>query len=243
MKGGCGLGVEFVRMRTVGLGRFRRRGWTVLVATVVGLVLGVGACGGGGDGGSGADRPGATVPDDEGASAGGSTTSTAGGSAGDVPIDITTKPSVVTVAYADAVMDELDRVLSEAIREFVAADGPTKSFDDKLNAVYDEPSLENARQAYGKFAVDGASEFRHPPGDVSTKVEEILKVDDGCVVLKVARTFASTLVDPKPNTEPFSYIAWEPTDEGGDPASANRTPWSVVFDGNVLEGEEPRNAC
>jgi hypothetical protein len=226
-----GLGL---RLR-LGLGRFRRRG--VVVALLAGLIAS--SCGGGG-GGGGADRPGATVPAGDEA---GATTTTTGAVQPLPPIDITTKPATVTVEYADAVMDELDRILSDAIREFVAADGPTKGFDDKLNAVYDEPSLENARQAYGRFAVDGVGEFKKPPGDVATEVEDVLKAEDGCIVLKVARTFASTLIDPKPNTEPFSFIAWEPTDADGDPTHGNRTPWSVVFDGNVLEGEEPRNAC
>ena len=72
----------------------------------------------------------------------------------------------MTVAYADAVMDELDRLLSDAIRDFVANDGPTRRFDDLLNAVYDEPSLENNRQVYGRYAVNGADEFAEQPGDV-----------------------------------------------------------------------------
>ena len=95
----------------------------------------------------------------------------------------------MTVEYADAVMDELDRILSDAIREFVAADGPTKGFDDKLNAVYDEPSLENQRQAYGRFAADGLEEFRRPPGDVATSVKEVLKSQPDCVVVRTTRTF------------------------------------------------------
>ncbi|MBW3651290.1 MAG: hypothetical protein KY458_12060, partial [Actinobacteria bacterium] len=57
-------------------------------------------------------------------------------------IDITQKPDVVTVEYAQAVMVELDRILGEAVRAMVADDGPNKEFLDKLNAVYDEPSFE-----------------------------------------------------------------------------------------------------
>ena len=200
------------------------------------------ACGGGsGSGsGSGSDRPGATVPDGE---AGGSTTTTAPDASTTTSIDITTKPATITVAYADAVMDELDRVLSDAIREFVANNGPTKSFDDKLNAVYDEPSLENARSVYGDAAVDGMHRYRRPPGDVTTTVKELLKVEEGCVVAQVERTFSATLVSPIPRSKATSFIGLEPTDEGGDPADLNSTPWSIVFDGDVLEGEEPRNAC
>lgn len=201
-----------------------------------------GACSGGGDSDGAGDRPGATVPTAAGADSSTSSTSAVPGS-GAAAIDITTKPATITVEYADAVMDELDRLLSDAIREFVAADGPTKSFDDKLNAVYDEPSLENQRSDFGRDAVDGMNLYKRPPGNVTTSVTDVLKVETGCVVLVVDRTFAETLTDPKPRSTTMSYIALEPTDADGDPASLNSTPWSIVFDGTVLAGEEPRNAC
>ncbi|HUP85885.1 MAG TPA: hypothetical protein VM143_09485 [Acidimicrobiales bacterium] len=140
-------------------------------------------------------------------------------------------------------MDELDRILSDAIRDFVANDGPTKSFDDKLNAVYDEPSLENQRSDFGRDAVDGMELYRRPPGDVTTSVVGVLKDESGCVVLSVDRTFAATLKDPKPRAAATSFVALETTDASGDPARLNRTPWSIVFDGRVLEGEDARDAC
>src|SRR5688500_14419542 len=93
-----------------------RRGAAIVAC--MGLLT-AGACGGGN---ADDDRPGATVPDGAGEDSS-STTTTAPAAAA---IDITKKPVTVTVEYADAVMDELDRILSDAIREFVAADGPTK---------------------------------------------------------------------------------------------------------------------
>jgi hypothetical protein len=209
-------------------------------AAAVVACLAASSCGGGGGGrGDGASGP--TVPDGPGGS--GSSSSAPSTTAAAAAIDITTKPSVVTVAYADAVMDELDRLLSDAIRDFVANDGPTKTFDDLLNAVYDEPSLENQRSDFGRDAVDGMALYRRPPGDVTTRVAAVIKTEPSCVVLVVDRTFAATLLDPKPRSSVTSYVALEPTDSNGDPANLNATPWSIVFDGTVLEGEEPKNAC
>ena len=229
----------------LGLGPSRRgvgRRAVAAMACAVVALAGLGACGGDGDGdgdgGSDADPQGASVPDDGEASSSTTTTTTPSSA-----VDITKKPDTVTVEYADAVMDELDRILSDAIREFVAADGPTKGFDDKLNAVYDEPSLENARQEYGSAAANGMDAFKRPPGDVTTTVKAILKQTGDCVVLEVERDFGPTLVAPRPDARTTGYVALEPTDADGDPADQNTTPWSIVFDGNVLEGEEPRNAC
>jgi hypothetical protein len=208
---------------------------SVVASVFVALLAAACDSGGSGDG-SWSDRPGATVPDDDGDGVVSTTTTAAA-------IDVSVKPETITVAYADAVMDELDRVLSDAIREFVAADGPTKGFDDKLNAVYDEPSLENARHEYGEAAVDDMDAFKDPPGDVTTTVTSVLKSEPGCIVLAVQRDFGPTLVAPRTDARTTGYVAMEPTDEDGDPAHLNKTPWSIVFDGNVLEGEEPRNAC
>jgi hypothetical protein len=213
--------------------RSRGRGWPLLFV-VVALASPLAGCNN--RRGSGADRPDVTVPSGTGSSSSKSTTSTTAAAAA---IDITTKPATVTVAYADAVMDELDRILSDAIREFVAANGPTKSFDDKLNAVYDEPSLENKRSVYGKLAVDGTDEFVHPPGDIRTTVRELIKTEPNCVVLRVDRDVSAQFTAQNPEARHSGFIALVPS----DPTTLKRTPWSIVFDGNVLDGDDPRDAC
>jgi hypothetical protein len=225
-RSGLGPGV----VAAPGAGACAGRRLLVALAAFVALA---GACGGSG-GGSGAS--GATVPKDT------SPTSASSAPSTTAAIDITSKPPVVTVAYADAVMDELDRLLSDAIREFVANDGPTKKFDDLLNAVYDEPSLENARSDYGSLATDGVDEFRHPPGDVETTVERLLKSTDDCVVMQVDRTFAEALAAP-PKSKGPTYIALRPKGTNSDPSVLNGTAWTVVFDGGVLPGEDPTKAC
>ncbi|MBW3615465.1 MAG: hypothetical protein KY439_09190 [Actinobacteria bacterium] len=194
--------------------------------TLVLLALTIAAC----DSAGGTDPVGPTVPLEP-------TTTTP------PAIDITKKPDVVTVEYAQAVMAELDRILGEAVRAMVADNGPNKEFLDKLNAVYDEPSFENRQSVYGELAADGMEVFRNPPGDPMTRVQKILRGDSNCVVLSVDRTFAAFFVAPSPRPDNVSYIALAPKTEGSDPGGFNRTPWSIVFDGDTLEGEEPLQAC
>src|SRR4051794_9997922 len=96
---GLGLGS---RLSVGGGGRRRRRAPcpVVVVAAAVCVSLRAGACGGGS---ARHGATGATVPDDV-----SSPTTPTSTTASTVPaIDITTKPPVVTVEYADAVMDEL----------------------------------------------------------------------------------------------------------------------------------------
>ncbi len=196
------------------------------LATVALVAVSLAAC----DRAGGTDPIGPTVPLE-------STTTAA------PAIDITTKPDVVTVEYAQAVMVELDRLLGEAVRAMVADDGPNKEFLDKLNAVYDEPSFEDMQSVYGEIAADGMEAFRDPPGDPITKVEQILKAVPQCVVLAVDRTFAAFLAAPNPRPDRISYIGLAPKVEGSDPGNFNRTPWSIVFDGGTLDGQDPLQAC
>lgn len=202
----------------------RRRGRVALLALA--LSLAVTAC----DSAGGMRPVGPTVPLES------TTTPTP-------PIDITTKPDVVTVEYAQAVMVELDRVLGEAVRAMVADDGPNKEFLDKLNAVYDEPEFENKQSIYGGVAAKSMEDFRNPPGDPLTKVQRVLRSDPHCVVLSVDRDFSPFLVAPNPASGTKGYIGWSPKTDGSDPGGHNRTPWSVIFDGDTLDGTEPLNAC
>ena len=198
------------------------------VLVVMALVASGSAC----DNAGGSNGTGATVPEDT------TTTSTTA-----APIDITTRPDVITLDYADAVMAELDRLLTEGVTSMVAADGPTDVWRAKLDAVYDGAGLEDKESVYVELAVDGLEEFRNPPGSVVTTVDRIVRAEQDCVVIAVDRDFSAFLVEPNPESSTSGFIVWAPKGDQSDPAGLNRTPWSIVFDGRTLDGGEPVSAC
>lgn len=199
-------------------------------AIVVLLALAGAAC----DQADGTDAPrtGATVREDA------TTTSTTAAA-----IDITVRPEVITIAYADAVMAELDRILTEAVAAMVAEGVPNREFYDKLNAVYDEPAFDSKQSVYGELVADGVEEFRDPPGLVVTKAERVIRGDPHCVVLAVDRDFSAFLVSPRSDASNKGFVALAAKDASGDPAGHNRTPWSMVLDGDTADGSEPVAPC
>ena len=199
----------------------------VLAGLVAMAAAGLAGCdGAGGSNGTG----GATVPEDT------TTTSTTA-----APIDITTRPDVITLEYAGAVMAELDRLHTEAVASFVAEGGPTREWYEKLDAVYDGPAFDQKRAVYGDLALDGVGLFRDPPGALVTKVERLIRTEPSCVLMAVDRDFGPYFVEPR-STNNAGFIGWVPKSPNSDAAGYNSTPWSVVFDGATLDGGEP-NPC
>src|SRR5215210_7615219 len=90
-------------------------------------------------------------------------------------------PARIDVAYVQRVMNELDRVLGDALRVLVAKKGPSQEFVDLLRAVYDEPEYSRADASFRSEAASGFETFRDPPGSPTTRVERIIKASSECV--------------------------------------------------------------
>ncbi|HET9444278.1 MAG TPA: hypothetical protein VFO65_13190 [Acidimicrobiales bacterium] len=198
------------------------------VLVVMALVASGSAC----DNADGSNGTGATVPEDT------TTTSTTA-----APIDITTRPDVITLDYANAMMAELDRLHTEAIAAMVAEGVPNKEFYDKLNAVYDDPAFEFQQSVYGEAVADGVEEFRNPPGPLATRAERLIRSDPDCVLFAVDRDFSAFLAAPRAEESNKGFIALAPKGPGSDPAAHNPTPWSIVLDGDTQDGNDPEAPC
>ena len=110
-----------------------------LVAGVVSIGITAAALAGCGGGHSRSGATGATVPP-------GPTATT---------VDVAHVPATIDATYVQHVMDALDQVLGDALREFAANRGPTKLFDDLLTAIYTSPQYDKEVSTYGRVAVTG----------------------------------------------------------------------------------------
>lgn len=197
--------------RTV-LGAVRRSRW-VAVAMAVVAIAGCESSDG---------SPGATVPEP--------TTSTT--------ISVATVPDTITVEYAQAVMDELDRVLGDAIRELVSAKAPSDAFIARLKAVYAEPQYTKEADLYGEDAANEFKGYRIPPGDPSTRVKEIIASTQRCVLFRADRSFAAMQTQTSPGVEALIQLV-----RNDVRSSFNRTAWVVVADTPADEAEVPSGVC
>jgi hypothetical protein len=201
-----------------------RRGVT---AVLVGSLAVAGCSGNGGDD---ARRPTATVATEP------ATTTTTG-----VPVDQV--PAVIDVAYVQRVIDALDRVEGDAVRELVRARVPNREFYERIRAIYLDPQFQRVQESYGLSAAANLSTLVENPGDPATRIERLITASSECIFATDIRDFGPILkVQPDEATK-RAYIALGRKDPALDPSALNPTAWMIGFDGVTETGEEPRNPC
>src|SRR5437588_7670681 len=111
---------------SLGIGIRERVELRQLVAGVVSIGITAAALAGCGGGHSRSGATGATVPP-------GPTATT---------VDVAHVPATIDATYVQHVMDALDQVLGDAIREFATNRGPTNQFNQLLMSIYDKPEYD-----------------------------------------------------------------------------------------------------
>src|SRR3979409_2431625 len=107
-------------------------------------------------------------------------------------VDVAHVPATIDATYAQHVMDTLDQVLGDALRDFAANRGPTNRFNELLMAVYDKPQYDHEIADYGRLAAQfqsGAPPLWDRPGNPRTLVESLVDSSRTCIVANVERSF------------------------------------------------------
>ena len=183
-----------------------------------------------GDDKSGARRPTATVATEP------ATTTTTG-----VPVDQV--PAVIDVAYVQRVIDALDRVEGDAVRELVRAGVPNREFYERIRAIYLDPQFERVQESYGLSAADGLSALATSPGNPITMINSIITATSECIFATDVRDFGPMLKVSPDEASKRNYLGLGRKDAALDPSARNPTAWMIGFDGVTETGEEPRNPC
>jgi hypothetical protein len=157
-------------------------------------------------------------------------------------IDVAKVPATITVAYAQAVMDALDRALGDGLRVFARTKAPSPEFDAYLKAIYDGPAYEKAVAEFGRTAAQSPDNVRPDPGDPETTVSRVLGASHDCVYAAVNRSFAKFLVTTIPSTLE-GYVELMIKNPQRDPVGLNPTVWAMVADDLVSNGAFPPNPC
>src|SRR4051794_23364480 len=104
-------------------------------------------------------------------------------------------PPVITVEYAQSVMNALDKLEGDVTRLLVAKRVPTLEFKQMLTALYDEPGYSRAEASYGREAAHELEDYVQNPGNPVTKVKRVLDASSACMVLDSDRDFGPQLRD------------------------------------------------
>lgn len=130
------------------------------------------------------------------------------------------KPATVDVAYVQRVVDEIYRLEGDAARHLYANKVPDAEFNDRLEAIFGDPELSDAKTSFGRDAAQGLSNFAEPPGDPSVKVLSILDSTPDCIVVRATLNFTALYKRTAPasptvliqllagNAEPFNPVPW-----------------------------------
>lgn len=152
-------------------------------------------------------------------------------------------PDTITVEYAQAVMDELDRVLGDAIRELVAAKGPSDAFIARLKAVYAEPQYTKEVDLYGEDAANEFKGYRIPPGDPKTIVKEIIDASKSCIVIGADRSLAAVFESPPPEGSTDAIVELRLRRPSQGDGELIRTVWQVRGEGTRGAATIPESPC
>jgi hypothetical protein len=143
------------------------------------------------------------------------------------------RPATIDVPYVQRVVDEIYRLEGEAARYIYAKKVPDAEFNARLEAIFGEPELEEAKSLYGRIAASGFETFANPPGNPSVKVVSILDTTSTCILARADLDFRPL------------FIGSDRTDIGGilelSPADVlphNPTSWGVVAAGKPVAGQD-----
>lgn len=139
-------------------------------------------------------------------------------------IDITTVPDDITVEYVQAVVDELERILAEALVLMMEEGELTIEITDRVGEIFSLDQV-NARTASLQELSDSGFPNMRPPDEIRPRlrrVEQILDISDGCIYAETLTFDDAFLVEP---SDPIPVFVRLESPDVARPVDINPTPW------------------
>ena len=95
-------------------------------------------------------------------------------------------PKVITVAYVNAVFAVLNHVNGDATRALIANASVTPEVLRDLRAIYGDSLYPEEVKIAQETITAGLSNFRRPPGDIATLVQEVQYSSPSCIFWRYA---------------------------------------------------------
>lgn len=144
-------------------------------------------------------------------------------------IDVTTVPSDpedIDVEYVQAVMDEINPIIQAAVVLFrEVEDVQDANLREVMFSAYTKESGTAQLETLGGLRAD---RVKSNPGAPTAEVQEILELQDGCIVFSAIRTWRPIMTeDVEYNPVQPYYLRLVPN----EPNELNATAWQLDFDG------------
>lgn len=146
-------------------------------------------------------------------------------------------PITVDLAYVQRLLDTIYHFDGEAARHAFVKRTPDAELDERLEAIFGEPALSDARRVISDNAIDGFAHFANPPGDPAVRVAEIVQVTPTCMIVRANVDDRPRFKDQRPAPAPSVLQL-----ATADVLPLNPTGWGVAFAGVPDAGQDIR-AC
>lgn len=156
-------------------------------------------------------------------------------------IDVASVPATIDKAYAQAVIDALDKAMGEAIKVFVRDKGPSTEFEARVRAIHNGPGADTEVEGWQRMAAQDMENIRPEAGSPRTTVRDLLGATQTCIYFTATRDFSSVFVANQA-TGGTPYIELFRKQPVPDKYGANRTAWAIVAD-RTANGDVPANPC
>jgi hypothetical protein len=136
-------------------------------------------------------------------------------------------PTVIDEAYVERVLNALNKIEGDAMREIVNAEDLVPPAAEKLRTIYLRAELNEQLRVWNQAVVDGFTGYRHPPRDIKTRVESLPVKSPTCIEATTIDDLSSVGAASAP--ERRHQVVLRPRDEAQDPQKLNPTPWMVAL--------------
>jgi len=146
-------------------------------------------------------------------------------------------PAVVDVAYVQRLLDALYHLDGEATRRAFVSRAPDAEVDERLEAIFGDPALAEAKRELADQAADGFVRLANPPGDATVRVVEVLQAAPVCILVRADLDRGPVFRAPRPAPARVVIRLGR-----ADVLALNPTGWGVVTAG-VPEPGQDVNVC
>ncbi|CAA9269444.1 MAG: hypothetical protein AVDCRST_MAG76-3300 [uncultured Acidimicrobiales bacterium] len=135
-------------------------------------------------------------------------------------------PAVIDLPYVQRVLETIYHLDGEAARHVYSKKVPDAELNARLEAIFGDPALSEARRVLGENAADGFVRFANPPGDAKVRAVEIIQATPTCVIIRADLDYGPQFKEPRPR-QPEATIQLG----RADVLPLNPTGWGVAFAG------------
>ncbi|MBA3281297.1 MAG: hypothetical protein H0U29_03625 [Acidimicrobiia bacterium] len=147
-------------------------------------------------------------------------------------------PAVIDLPYVQRVLKTIYHLDGEATRHVYAKKIPDAELYERLEAIFGEPLLTQAKRILGEAAYDGFVRFADPPGDAFVRAVDILQATPTCMVILADLDYRPQYREARP-PQPQAIIRLR----RADVLPYNPTGWGVVAAGAPVNPNENQRIC